>query len=240
MSIGAGKFGTVGGRVLDGSTQALAAPSAYHILSVNRSASSGTYWLYDSQGTKFEAYCDMTTAGGGWQHFAVSHSGTTAFNNFNTTTSWYDTTNTRPIDYSYGTYDKTGSIPTTSAGTYWRNIKFDLKGNGNEGSATQILFATNSGDYMTASLNKIVLGNNSAVTDDSNFSTSISGATGYYMMFRSAAQTEDPWINVSTDATPSHGSDTSSGEYMFHGDSYQNTVHTAWKSSRGGVRLFVK
>jgi hypothetical protein len=223
-----------------GTQESVAANSAAEILTVDPTRSSGTYWLKDSQGTTFQAYCDMTTNGGGWQMFAAAHSGTTSFGQWNTTTSWYDDANSRPIDYYIGTFDTSGAIPTTNSGTYWRNIKFDLAGDGTVGSVTKVMWVTNSGDWFACSLDRIDLGQNGAITNDSNFATSISGATGYYVMFRSASQAEDPWINVSTDSTPSHGSTTGSGEYMYHGDNYNSTTHKAWLASRGGARIYVK
>ena len=127
----------------------------------------------------------MTTNGGGWQMEVMSlievvYSGTTSFGQCNTTTSWYDDANSRPLDY-YIAFDTTGAIPTTNGGTYWRNIKFDLAGDGTVGSVTKVMWVTNSGDWMAASLGRIDLGQNGAITNDPNFATSINGSTGYYV-----------------------------------------------------------
>jgi len=239
MPLGAARIPLLGGIKLDGSTQELAAPSAAYIKQVKPSATSGTYWLYDAQGTTREVYCEMSLAGGGWQHFSVAHSGSEhGFVNFNTTQSWWDGTNNRPRSFSSGTYDKTGGIPSTKAGTYWRDIQYDLKGDGTEGAVTIFMIAQGVGTaYMTASIDRVIRGNNSAVTNDSNFSTSHAGSNGYYMMFRTG-NSEDPWINVTNSST--HGSDTASGEYMYWGENFNSSVHQAYRRSSGGFRVFCK
>lgn len=50
----------------DGLSSATAADSAADILAKNPAAPSGVYWILGDDGTAFEVYCDMTTAGGGW------------------------------------------------------------------------------------------------------------------------------------------------------------------------------
>lgn len=51
---------------LNGSTQALAAPSAEAILAVDPNAPSGDYWIQPSGQTAYKVYCEMSMAGGAW------------------------------------------------------------------------------------------------------------------------------------------------------------------------------
>jgi hypothetical protein len=66
MAIGYG----AGGKVMDGLTSETAAPSAWSIKIAYPEAASGTYWVVNpnvNSGNPFQVYCDMETAGGGWQ-----------------------------------------------------------------------------------------------------------------------------------------------------------------------------
>lgn len=66
-----------------GSTSNNAAPSALDIKTYNSSASDGLYWIKPPgyEGSPFQVYCDMTTAGGGWMHVGTISDANEASNN---------------------------------------------------------------------------------------------------------------------------------------------------------------
>jgi hypothetical protein len=68
----------IGSPTLNGSTEALAAPSARHIKNINPSATNGIYWIKPAgsyTGSAYQLYCDMTGDGGGWILVFAYHKG---------------------------------------------------------------------------------------------------------------------------------------------------------------------
>jgi len=72
----------VGIGVLDGTSEATAAPSASYILSINPTATSGLYWIKPS-GTSiaYQTFCDMQYDGGGWVMAFAYYKGQTPVQN---------------------------------------------------------------------------------------------------------------------------------------------------------------
>lgn len=60
---------------LDGSTEALAAPSASAIKTLTGTSVSGDYWIKPPGQTAYKIYCDMTNQGGGWMLVGVGREG---------------------------------------------------------------------------------------------------------------------------------------------------------------------
>lgn len=71
-------WANMGSPTLNGSTEALAAPSARHIKNINPSATNGIYWIKPGgsyTGSAYQLYCDMTGDGGGWVLAFAYHKG---------------------------------------------------------------------------------------------------------------------------------------------------------------------
>lgn len=65
-----------GKTALNGSSSALAAPSALYIKNLTGTTTNGIYWIKPgTSSTAIQVYCDMNTDGGGWMLIARSHPG---------------------------------------------------------------------------------------------------------------------------------------------------------------------
>lgn len=71
-------WNSMGSPILNGTSEALAAPSARHIKTINPSATNGIYWIKPAgsyTGSAYQLYCDMTGDGGGWVLAFAYHKG---------------------------------------------------------------------------------------------------------------------------------------------------------------------
>jgi len=204
-----------------GDQAATAAVSAEALKMARPTLASGVYW-FDTDGAggqaAFQAYADLTTAGGGWlQVRRVPGAG-----------SWYSQN-----DNLAGTTALSASSATNRlASTEW-SLAFAPYVDAN----TEFLFATGVGDTwcvlrrgtsifdgqasLTTRASQVIASSNTAIT-----------AGGFTNVLARSANAEDPWIGCQGD----HNANTSR---MLYGENAA-TSHTAFKNSANGINVFAR
>ncbi|MFM8517604.1 MAG: choice-of-anchor D domain-containing protein, partial [Nevskiaceae bacterium] len=204
-----------------GDQAATAAVSAEALKMARPTLASGVYW-FDPDGVggqaAFQAYADLTTAGGGWlQVRRIPGAG-----------SWYSQN-----DNLAGTTALSASSATNRlANTEW-SLAFAPYVDAN----TEFLFATGVGDTwcvlrrgtsifdgqasLTTRASQVIASSNTAIT-----------AGGFTNVLARSANAEDPWIGCQGD----HNANTSR---MLYGEN-ATTVHTSFKNSANGINVFAR
>jgi hypothetical protein len=214
---------------LDGSSAALAAPSAEYLYNVAGIRTNGTYWVSPG-GTAEQIYCDMTSDGGGWMAVA-SHSTTNWFaGNTGNLVSW----SPNSLNYSYGTYSTTGQV-----GQYWKNYygwdvtDMMLKtGNGTYWIAFPLSYIQTSSSYVSFS---------SGVRTSNNFPSNQYNANTSVAVMHRNGQPEDPWINAGNEH--GNGGDASGTDYMLWGEnnlSLDSSNHGSFCAANGSSIMYVR
>jgi hypothetical protein len=215
----------------DGSSAALAADSAVYLRDVVGETSDGTYWI-NVDGTPTEIYCIFSKNGGGWMSFASADTNSEWFpgNAGGNSADW------RGLNYSYGTYSKTGAI-----GEYWRNIQGHYPG------ISEVMFITGNRSYWM-SFEMKAIADAAAVGTSGTYYENLSGYnyqnsgfpdnsksanTRFTIIHRNPNQGEDPWINAGNE----HGSTT--GLFMFWGENGSES-HAGFRTSNGGILALVR
>jgi len=178
---------------------------------------SGSYWITIS-GTAVQVRCENSVNGGGWQVLGYT---STQVNWLPFGGPWYN-------QYTYGTYDVTGSTTLTQYGYLmdYRPQQF-----------SEVMFMTGNKQYYQSislsSFNSCKAQGGFAIpvmSTSNNFESSVSSRNlnNYmYILWRGGGG-EDPWINTGT----SHSNGANPNHMWWAGNNYG--LGAEWKNANGG------